>query len=177
MLAGIILQPGAWDTTRGPLDDVFIANNAMQNVASALVLWTKSDNPVGKVVVSGLWATGVYRSAMSFESWADKPIENVELRDVQVEYSGGGKAPTGGAKVTSPDVDARALPVWGLYARNVRNLTVQDVRVTVATNDFRPVLAADGVERLDLEAFKFSPVAGAPEPIVTNNVGVLINEP
>jgi hypothetical protein len=177
MLAGIILQPGAWDETRGPLDDVFIANNVIEDVGSPLTLWTKGENPVGKVVVSGLWATGVYRSAMSFESWADTPIGDVELRDVQVEYAGGGKAPPNGARVTSPNVDARALPVWGIYARNVRNLTLEDVRVTVASNDFRPVLSADRVERLELEGFKFTPVPGVTEPIVTNNVATLLNVP
>jgi polygalacturonase len=177
MLAGIILQPGAWDGTRGPLDDVFIANNVIQDVGSPLTLWTKGENPVGKVVVSGLWATAVYRSAMSFESWADAPIENVELRDVHVEYSGGGKAAANGARVTSPNVDARALPVWGVYARNVKNLTLQDVRVTVATNDFRPVLNADRVERLELDNFKYTPVPGVTDPIVTNNVASLVNEP
>jgi len=177
MLSGIILQPGAWDATRGPLDDVFIADNVMQDVASPVTLWTKPGNPVGKVIVDGLWATGVYRSAMSFESWSDTPIAKVELRDVQVEYSGGGKASADAQEVKAPGVDARALPVWGFYARNVKDLTVQDVRVTVASDDFRPVVAADHVERLELDGFKFTRVPGVAQPILTNNVGDLLIDP
>ncbi|HTD86288.1 MAG TPA: glycosyl hydrolase family 28-related protein, partial [Candidatus Binatia bacterium] len=80
MLSGIILQPGAWDRTRGLLDDVFIANNTMLDVASPITIWTKPGNTVGRVTISGLNATGVYRSALSVESWADEPITNVVLR-------------------------------------------------------------------------------------------------
>ena len=35
MLAGINLQPGAWDATKGRLDDVLISDVTMQNVATA----------------------------------------------------------------------------------------------------------------------------------------------
>lgn len=92
MLSGILLQPGAWDATRGPLDDVFLANNVMEHVASPVTLWIKPGNTVGKITVSGLEATRVYRSAFSAESWADEPITNVVLRGVHAEFTGGGEA-------------------------------------------------------------------------------------
>ena len=53
MLSGIILQPGEWDATTGPLDDVFIANNVMEHVASPVTLWTKPGNPAGKDELQG----------------------------------------------------------------------------------------------------------------------------
>lgn len=147
MLSGIILQPGAWDSTHGPLDDVFIANNVMENVASPVTLWTKPGNTVGQITISGLEATGVYRSAFSAESWSGAPITNVILRNIHAEFSGGGKAWTN-AVVRSPGVDARPLPAWGLYARNVQSLMMEDVRFSLGAEDLRPVLYADGVERL-----------------------------
>lgn len=171
MLSGINLQPGGWDATRGLLDDVLIANNTMQNVASAVTLSTKGGNTVGRVTVTGLRATAVYRAALSVESWADTPITNVVFRDVNVEFTGGGKVEQAKQPVKGPGVDARPLPVWGVYARNVENLTLDDVRLSVASDDFRPVLAADGVKRLDLDNFRFTPVAGIPEPLVLTNVG------
>jgi hypothetical protein len=97
----------------------------------------------------------------------------VELRDVQVEYSGGGTVPASGQLIKPPRVDARALPVWGLYARNVKTVTLEDVRVTVATNDLRPVLSADHVDRLELDGFKFTRVPGVNEPFLTNTVGTV----
>ena len=177
MLSGIILQPGAWDATRGPLDDVFIANNVMQHVASPVTLWTKPGNTVGKVTISGLDATGVYRSAFSAESWTDSPITNVVLRGVRAEFSGGSKAWFTNQTVKGPGVDARPLPAWGLYVRNVQTLTLEDVRFSLSADDLRPVLHAERVERLNLDGFKFTRVPGVAEPLITTNVGNLIQRP
>ena len=63
-------------------------------------------------------ATGVYRSAISVKSWVDEPITNVVLRNVQVEFAGGGTASQAQGQVKGPGVDARSLPAWGLYARH-----------------------------------------------------------
>lgn len=177
MLSGIILQPGAWDATRGPLDDVLLANNVMQGVASPVTLWIKQGNTAGRVTVNGLRATDVYRAALSVESWADAPITNVVLRDVQVEFSGEGKAWPAQAAVKGPGVDARPLPAWGLYARNVQTLTLEDVRFSLAADDARPVVYAEGVKRLTLDHFKFPNFPTVTEPIVTTNVGNLIRIP
>lgn len=177
MLSGIILQPGAWDATRGPLDDVLLANNVMQHVASPVTLWTKPGNTVGNVTVSGLNATGVYRSAISVESWADEPITNVVLRNVQVEFAGGGTAAQAQQPVKGPGVDARSLPAWGLYARHVETLALEDVRFSLASDDLRPVVHAEQVRRLQLDGLKFTRVPGVKESIVTTNVGSLLQNP
>lgn len=177
MLSGIILQPGAWDATRGPLEDVWIAQNVMQNVASPLTLWTKPGNTVGKVTVTGLAATGVYRSAISIESWADEPITNVALRNIQVEYAGGGKAWPADQGVKGPGVDARSLPSWGLFARKVQQLTLEDVRFSLAAADSRPVLHAEGIDRLVLDGFRFPGSTGDQPRWHTNQVGELIVRP
>jgi hypothetical protein len=177
MLSAINLQPGGWDRTRGPLDEVFLANNVMENVASPVSLWSKSGNTVGRVVISGLHATGVYRAALSVESWADSPITNVVLRDLQIEYSGGGTALQGMQPVKGPGVDARRLPAWGLYARHVEDLKLEDVRFSLASDDFRPVVIAEGVERLSLDNFNYPKMAGVEQPIVTTNVNKVLRSP
>ena len=171
MLSGIILQPGAWDKTEGLLDDVFIANNVMQDVASPVTIWTKPGNPVGKITISGLNATGVYRAALSVESWANPPITNLVVRNASIEFSGGSKTEQRLQPVKGPGVDARPLPAWGLYARNVERLSLEDVRLSLARDDFRPVILADRVQSLDLDAFKFTHVAGVTAPLATTNVG------
>ncbi|MBI4323802.1 MAG: right-handed parallel beta-helix repeat-containing protein [Chloroflexi bacterium] len=171
MLSGIILQPGAWDATRGPLDEVLLANNTMRNVASPVTLWTKPGNTVGRVTVSGLNATGVYRSALSVESWSDAPITNVTLRNAHIEFAGGGTAEQAKQAVKGPGVDSRPLPAWGVYARNVEQLTLEDVRLSLAKDDLRPVVMADGVKQLGLDNFRFTRVPGVTEPLVATNVG------
>ena len=156
---------------------MLLANNVMQHVASPVTLWTKSGNTEGKVTVSGLNATGVYRSAISVESWADEPITNVVLRNVQVEFAGGGTAAQAQQPVKGPGVDARSLPAWGIYARHVQTLTLEDVRFSLASDDARPVVHADRVERLTLDSFKFPRLPGVKEAIVTTNVGTLLQNP
>ena len=170
MLSGIILQPGAWDRTEGLLDEVLLANNTMRNVASPVTLWTKPGNPVNRVTVAGLTATGVYRSALSVESWSPAPITNVVLRGATIEYRGGGQASQAKERVRGPGVDCRPLPAWGVYARNVERLTLEDVRLSLTGEDFRPVVMAEGVQRLDLDGLRFTPVAGVTQPLVTNSV-------
>ncbi len=170
MLSGIILQPGAWDATRGPLDDVLISGVTMHNVASPVTIWTKPGNTVGRVTINGLNATGIYRSAISAESWADTPITNLTIRNVSVEFAGGGKAEQGKQPVKGPGVDARGLPAWGLYLRNVERTVLEDVRFSLTQEDFRPVVMAEGVKRLTLDHFRFTQVEGVTEPVVTNGV-------
>ena len=170
MLSGIILQPGAWDATRGLLDEVFVADNTMENVASPITLWTKPGNPVGRVTISGLNATGIYRAALSVESWAEAPITNVVVRGARLEFTGGGTAEQARLPVKGPGVDARPLPAWGVYARHVEHLVLEDVRLSLARDDLRPALLAEAVGRLVLDQVRYPAVAGVDTPLVLSNV-------
>ncbi|HZV37053.1 MAG TPA: right-handed parallel beta-helix repeat-containing protein, partial [Verrucomicrobiae bacterium] len=170
MLAGINLQPGAWDRTGGLLDGVLLADNVMENVASPISLSSKPGNAVGRVTVSGLDATGIYHSAISIESWSDTPITNFVLRNAHVEFVGGGKPWPADRRVDRPGVDVRPLPAWALYARNVQTLTLEDVRFSLANDDLRPVIQAEGVGHLNLNDVKFTPVEGVTQPVVTSEL-------
>jgi polygalacturonase len=169
MLSGIILQPGAWDETRGSLDDVLITGVTMDHVASPLTIWTRPGNTAGHITVQNLSATSVYRSAISIESWAESPITNVVIRNAQVEFVGGGDREQAQLPVSGPGVDARPLPAWGLYVRHAEKVTLEDVRFSLLKDDLRPVLAADGVPQLNLDQFHFPSVPGVAEPLVLTN--------
>ena len=171
MLAGICLQPGAWDATQGRLDDVLISDVTMKNVAAPLHVSLKPGNTAGRITVSRLTATGVYRAASSVESWAETPIEEVVLRGVSMEYDGGGTAGQARAAVRSPGVDVRPLPAWGFYARNVKQLRFEDVRLSCAKEDLRPAMTCDGVERLALDGFRVPILPEAPSAVVLSGVG------
>jgi len=98
-------------------------------------------------------------------------VTNVVFRNANIEFSGGGKAEQGKQLVRAPGVDVRPLPAWGLYARNVERLTLEDVRLSVATDDFRPVIKAEKVQQLNLEGCKFTPSTEGKEPFVLTDVG------
>jgi polygalacturonase len=170
MLAGINLQPGAWDKTVGDLNDVLISDITMKRVTTPFHFMMKPGNTAGRITVSRVTATGVYRAACSVESWAETPFRNVTFRDVDIEFDGGGAGGKVPAQVKAPGVDARPLPAWGFYARNVENLTFEDVRLTCTKPDSRPVMICEDVNDLALDTFRFSRMAGVPSPAVLTDV-------
>jgi len=170
MLAGLNLQPGAWDATKGKLDDVLVSDITMHNVSTPFHFLLKPGNTAGNIIIERVTATGVYRAASSVESWAETSFANVVFRDVTIEYKGGGTREQARMTVKSPGVDARPLPAWGFYARNVQNLQFDNVRLRWEKEDLRPVLICEGVDRLTLEDFKFPRTAEVPEALVLNGV-------
>ncbi len=155
MLAGINLQPGGWDATEGALDDVLISDITMKNVATPFHFVLKPGNTSGRITVGRVDATGVYRSACTVESWAETPFENVVFRDMNIEFEGGGTRNDARRKVKNPGVDARPLPAWGFYAKNVNNLQLEDIHLSVEEEGLRPVMICEHVNRLFLNDFHF----------------------
>ena len=170
MLAGLNLQPGAWDATKGSLDNVLISDITMHNVSTPFHFSLKPGNTADDIIINRVSATGVYRAASSVESWAQTAFKNVVFRNVTIEYKGGGTRKQAQMNVKSPGVDARPLPAWGFYARNVKNLTFDNVRLRYEKEDLRPVLMCEGIEWLTLEDFKFPPPAQISEAFVLDDV-------
>ena len=73
---------------------------------------------------------------------------------MSVEFTGGGTAEQAAAQVISAGIDPRTLPAWGLYARNMKQLDLLNVRLSVEKTDARTAIIADGVESLTLDAVK-----------------------
>jgi len=138
MLAAILLQPGSWDATTGDLDDVLITDTTARDVQSAVTLYVRPGNRAGSVTIERLTATGVYHAAMSFESWAETPIERVTLRDVSVRYTIESGHPAGTVQLAEPRLGVRPLPAWGLLAYRVDKLELDRVRLTTEAVDSRP---------------------------------------
>jgi hypothetical protein len=171
MLSGIILQPGGWDACGGPLEDVLISDVTMKNVASpVMVMLKRPGNTADNIIITDLTATGVYRAAASVESWCETACGRVVFRDVGIEYEGGGSAEQAKASPQKPGVDARPLPVWGFYAKNARDITLENVNLYCAREDPRPVVFCQDLDRLVLDDVHFPEVSGAAGPIVLKNV-------
>ncbi|HVI49538.1 MAG TPA: glycosyl hydrolase family 28 protein [Chitinophaga sp.] len=86
-------------------------------------------------------------------------LENISFTDVHVTYAGGGSADLAG-KTDIPQVAVEYFVVWGrppfgpvaygMYARNVKGLTLKDIRFTYRENDLRPAVVFDNVEDADV---------------------------
>jgi hypothetical protein len=177
MLAGILLQPGAWDATEGELADVLISDVTMRGVAAPVQVVVNEGNTAGGIVVERLSATGVYRAPISVEGWARLPVGRVVLRDVDVEYAGGGTAEDAALRVDRSALDPRPLPAWGLFARNVADLVVEDVRLGLVEPDARPAARLEGVVRVRVDGLRLPPGVTARESLVLEGSGTVEGSP
>ena len=90
-------------------------------------------------------------------------IENIQLENIKITYPG--RATKGMAYMPlwrKGDVPEQIekypeftmfgeLPAWGFYLRHVRNITLKNVRLSLANDDFRPAIVDDDVEELYTE--------------------------
>ena len=100
-------------------------------------------------MITNLDASGVYRSALSFESWAEKPLTRVVVRNARVEFSpdsAHGAETAHGSEhnaVNAPGVDVRPLPSWGVYGRRVNEIVLEDCRFSAPSLETRPAILVD----------------------------------
>ena len=93
----------------------------------------------------------------------DNPIENIYLENINITYPG--RATKGMAYIPlwrKGDVPEQInkypeftmfgeLPAWGFYLRHVRNITLKNVQLSLADEDFRPEIVEEDVEGMKIE--------------------------
>ena len=97
---------------------------------------------------------GEKNSCITLNAMGDYYLEDISLTDVHVKYAGGGTAEQA-AKRDVPNVAAEYFGVWnktpggppsyGLYARNVKGLSLHNVRFEYEEPDARPAVIFDNV--------------------------------
>jgi hypothetical protein len=98
---------------------------------------------------------GEKNSCITLNAMNDYYLENISFTDVHITYAGGGTAEQA-AKRDVPKVAAEYFGVWdtapggppayGLYARNVKGLTLHNVRFEYEQADARPAVVFDNVQ-------------------------------
>jgi len=98
---------------------------------------------------------GEKNSCITLNGMDDHYLENISFTDVHIKYAGGGTVAQAD-KRDVPKVAAEYFGVWdtapggppayGLYARNVKGLTLQNVRFEFDGDDARPAIVFDNVE-------------------------------
>jgi hypothetical protein len=160
LLAGIYLQPGSWDPSSGDLDDIFLSDITMRNPATPFRLMMHKGNQGGEIVLNRISASGVYRGGISLVS-ADAAIRRVVLRDVNIEYSRDDK---------SLKAEHQPLSAWGLVARNLKGLLLENVRLSAAEPLGRPAMIVDDVEKVILRNVRTDPFQGDEGAVAFNRV-------
>jgi hypothetical protein len=92
---------------------------------------------------------GERRTCITVNGVEDDIIENVSFTDVHVLYEGGGTAAEAAIrdvpKIAGEYFEMGPRPAHGLFARNVRGLSLHNVRFEVTKPDLRPALVFDHV--------------------------------
>jgi hypothetical protein len=112
----------------------------------------------------------------------DSRIEDVVLDNIQITFGGGGKTSVANIPLDQlqlipekrtdyPEFSMFGeLPATGFFVRNVNNITMKNMKLTVVENDFRPSLVFDKVSNLRIEETMFTPTNSDPQIILNKTV-------
>jgi hypothetical protein len=100
---------------------------------------------------------GEAHSAIVLNAIDDAVLENISFSNVHLTFGGGGTAEEAARrdmpKVFGEYFELGPIPAYGLYARNARGLTLQNVRFQVSTPELRPAVIFDHVEDAAFNGF------------------------
>ena len=128
---------------------------------------------------------GEKNSCITLNAMGAYYLENISFTDVHVKYAGGGTAEQAAKKV--PEIAAEYFGVWdeapggppayGLYARNVKGLTLQNVRLEFEQPDARPAIIFDNVQDASLNQLSVQGSTAASVIRLIDSKDVLITAP
>jgi hypothetical protein len=143
----------------------------MRNLMFNNIRATVIDEATFRKTIGPLYNQEVYpgeqRQCISIFGIPGHPIERVALSNIQVTFPGGGTREDAAKREMKELEDVYpeyflwgVLPAYGLYARHVNGLSLDNVRFDVATPDLRPAVVCDMVEGLDIAGLR---AQGSPE--------------
>ena len=145
-------NPGNNSDTLPVAKKSFIRNIVFNNIRATVVA-QPLDHPDIHFGVSV--REGEKNSCITLNAMNEHYLENISFTDVHIKYAGGGTIAQA-AKYDPPKIAAEYFGVWdpapggppayGMYARNVKGLTLQNVRFEYDQPDARPALILDNVQ-------------------------------
>ncbi|MDY0168019.1 MAG: glycoside hydrolase family 28 protein [Thermoguttaceae bacterium] len=179
----------------GTFDRVSISNVVMDNVAAPIVIRLGNrarpmpgEDPPGvgsmrNIIISGVQARGAAAFGCFASGIPGEYIENLTLRDIRIEFAGGGTLEQ--AKAVLPERETQypsgrtfgSLPAYGLFLRHIRNLTIDglDLSYDSEVGEQRPALVLDDVIDANLTKLRVQPVEHMPAVRLVNCQGVLLH--
>jgi hypothetical protein len=179
----------------GAFDRVSISNVVMDDVAAPICIRLGNrarpmpgEDPPGigsmrNIVISGVQARRAGPLGCFASGIPGQYIENLTLRDVRIEFAGGGTLEQ--AKAAVPQREAEypgqrmfgTLSAYGLFLRHVRNLTIDglDLSYDRQVGEQRPALVLDDVIDANLTKLRAEPVERMPTVRMVDCQGVLLH--
>jgi polygalacturonase len=146
----------------GTCERISVSNITMRNVKVPIFVRLGNranplpDHPkpgMGKmrdITITDIQATEASKIGCSVTGLPGYPVENVVLRNIRIQFVGGGRIVT----QPVPENEAAyprgemfgALPAFGFYCRHVRGLRMENLDLSTATKDARPPVLKEDVE-------------------------------
>lgn len=169
----------------GLLEDVTISNITMRDVINApifLRLGARMRGPEGtpvgalrRVIISNIIAYNVDPAqGILISGIPGHDIEDVELRDIKMYFKGGGTEADAGREVPAleksyPEPESfGTTPAYGLFARNVNGLLLENIQLEYLQEERRPAVYLDSVQHVQLVHVSAPVVKGLKRIVIRN---------
>lgn len=153
----------------GVMENVVVSSITMRNVLGPVFLRLgdrgrpfRDGDPkpppgrLGGIQIQGIQATGAGRIGCSITGIEPAPVKRVSLRDISIEFEGGGTPEDAARKVEEladkyPEYTMfRTLPAYGFFCRHVEDLSMSGLRLSYSKPDARPAMIFDRLAGLRL---------------------------
>jgi polygalacturonase len=123
-----------------------IRNISFSNIQATVV----KPVPLRDAEFASKYNPGEIFSCITLNAMDDVFLENISFNNVHITFPGGGTTEQAAVrdvpKVAGEYYQIGIPPAYGMYARNVRGLSLYDVKFAMASPDLRPALILDNVE-------------------------------
>jgi Glycosyl hydrolases family 28 len=124
----------------------------VRNVSFSNIHGTVTTDPaqLTEASVTSGYRPGERFSCITLNAVGGATLENISFENIHLTFGGGGTAEDG-ARRDLPETAGEyfalgPMPAYGFYARNVRGITLDNIRFEVSTPDLRPAVILDNVE-------------------------------
>jgi polygalacturonase len=121
------------------------------------------------VILSNITARDASNVGCAIAGLPGHPIENLTLSNIRLGFAGGGTAEQVAAEVPENEKQYPEstmfgpLPAYGLYLRHATGVTLDNLELRHASEDARPALVCDDIQRLQVDGFQSDAAPGSPQ--------------
>jgi len=136
------------------------------------------------IIIENIQGTRIsYECGCSIRGFQGNMVENIVLRNINLQFEGGGEASESYRKIPQNEKaypsgrNFGVVPAYGFYINHARNIIFDNVRLNYLREDNRPVFICDNVEQLEIKGLKATGTSNTPELVrLVNTRDVLISD-
>jgi hypothetical protein len=174
----------------GLMENISINNITMMDVAQYPIYITMGDRNRGpgattgtirNIQISNVIATGIDKmSGIQITGVPGHDIDGLRLSNIRMVFNGGGTSAD--AEVVPKELDKGypeprnigTMPAYGLFARHVHGLELQNINLSFNNDDLRPAMVCSDVDGLEIDNFKGQTVTGVTPASFDSVTGLVV---